>query len=211
MTDLEIVYLIREAKNKDAFNYLLNKYWNKVYGYTFKWYKLKYLAYTLGENELKTILYDCFLKAVLKCNIKLQKYTSDFFPKLWFTFCKNTILNYNRTFTAGTKGNIKFNGIEDKHVIESINPSISIYSGTIFYNLSEDLFAKYIIDLTSKFLKENNIEPKNKKWIIDKLSNGGERTIFDDSKFSEKEKIVLWRQYQITKKYLREELSKIID
>ena len=106
---------------------------------------------------------------------------------------------------------MKFNGIEDKHVIESINPSISIYSGTIFYNFSEDLFAKYIIDLTNKFLKENNIEPKNKKWIIDKLSNGGERTIFHDSKFSEKEKIVLWRQYQITKKYLREELSKIID
>ena len=32
MTDLEIIYLIRESKNKDAFNYLLNKYWNKVDG-----------------------------------------------------------------------------------------------------------------------------------------------------------------------------------
>lgn len=211
MKDLELIYLIRESKNKDAFNYLLNKYWTKVYKYTYKWYSTKYLLYSVYEKEMEYIMYDCFLKIVLESNLKFENYVDNFFPKLWFILCRNTILNNNKnSYYEETKylvsNNFDDNCENKRNNLDSI--SCDKHNGIHFNN---NIFVEYILDLANKFLKDNRIETKNKKWIIDKLSSGGARTVFDEKDFNEKEKVYLWRQYKKIRKFLRTQVLQIVN
>ncbi|WPL39356.1 hypothetical protein [Malacoplasma iowae] len=212
MTDLELIYLIRESKNKDAFNLLLEKHWYKVFCYTFKWYSLKWLIYNIDETEMKYILYDSFLKLVLETNIKRDYYTHDFVPKIWFVLTRNMILSINKNFSLNFNNEVnkelsdyEKSKIKNNHLISA---NYSYIDNCTFTN---DIFVEYILEITNKFLKANKIAPKNKNWIVEKLSSGGSRLSFEDKDFNEEERINLWREYKKTKAYLKTQISKIIN
>lgn len=145
---MEITEAIQKAKenNQIAFNFLLDKYWNDVYGFLLK--------RTENENDAEDITIQAFSRAF----DKIESYNSKYKFKTWLiTIAKNIHIDFLRK----RKNTISSNKIKDNshHANQIIDESPSPEDNII----TEQNLAKLLLDI--KKLKPHYQEVINLRYF----------------------------------------------